>query len=347
MKVVNPRAFVSRGLGSAILLFVGLLFTAYLVWHAGAPAVFAILRASSLLVLLLLPVHVFVIGLDVMSWRLLLIDVSRRPRFSRLTWLALLREAVNGLLPVARVGGELLGIRLLARMGVSIYQAAASVVVEVSLTLISQFLFVLLGVVLLLCWAGAVHLLIEVLYALFAVVPVLVLFFWLQGRVGLFSLIQKLLRRLSGGRDFLALLGDPLRLDAEIAQLYKRRLTLLWANVWQLSSLFAGAGELWLSFVLLRHPISGPAAFLLESLGQALRSMVFFMPAAVGVQEGGFILFGAAVGVGPDLALAYSLLRRFRELALGLPLLLFWYVLEGKQIHHIWLRNRCLGDESV
>lgn len=287
------------------------------------------------------------IGLDAMSWRWLLASVPGRPALSRLTWLALLREAVNGLLPVARVGGEFVGIRLLARMGVSLVQAAASVVVEVSLTLLSQFFFAVLGFFLLLHWAVDLQIRRDIFFALLAVLPVLALLFWFQGRVGLFHMLHTMLGRVSGGRDFSVLIGEPRQLDAEILHIYRRRWTLLWANFWQLAGLFAGAGELWLSFLLLQHPIPVSAAVLLESLGQALRSVAFFMPAALGVQEGGFVLFGAIIGVGPELALAYSLLRRFRELALGIPLLLSWYLWEGQGLRKKWLGRQWSQEEGV
>lgn len=347
MKVADFAAAVRRQLGSAVLLLGGLLFMGYLIWDEGAGGIFAILRDGSWLLLILLPVHMLVIALDATSWRWILADVPKRPALARLTWLALLREAVNGLLPVARVGGEFVGIRGLAQMGVSLYQAAASVVVEVSLTLLSQFFFTLLGLVLLLHWASDVHLRDAVLYGLALSLPILALLFWLQGRVGLFHLFQRILRRLSGGRDWIALRGDPRQLDAEIARLYRRRWALLWANFWQLLGLFAGAGELWLSFVLLHHSISAPAALLLESLGQALRSAAFFVPSALGVQEGGFMLFGTVLGIGPDLALAYSLLRRFRELALGLPLLLSWYLLEGRRLRQNWSKKVLAWEETA
>jgi uncharacterized membrane protein YbhN (UPF0104 family) len=70
------------------------------------------------------------------------------------------------------------------------------------------------------------------------------------------------------------------------------------------------------------------------------------VPGGLGVQEGGFILFGSAIGVGPDLALAFSLARRFREIVLGIPVLLSWQALEGHHIHLQW-RHRHANEESL
>ncbi len=48
--------------------------------------------------------------------------------------------------------------------------------------------------------------------------------------------------------------------------------------------------------------------------------------------EGGFILFGALLGPPADVALAISLSKRVRELALGLPGLFVWQWVEGRRL---------------
>jgi hypothetical protein len=48
------------------------------------------------------------------------------------------------------------------------------------------------------------------------------------------------------------------------------------------------------------------------------------------------VLFGALLGVPADLALAVSLTKRVRELALGLPGLAAWQWVEGRR----WLNRR-------
>jgi len=70
----------------------------------------------------------------------------------------------------------------------------------------------------------------------------------------------------------------------------------------------------------------------LESLTFALRSAAFFVPAAAGVQEGGYVLLGGALGIGPDIGLALSLLKRGRELALGGAGLTLWHFIESRRL---------------
>jgi uncharacterized membrane protein YbhN (UPF0104 family) len=75
---------------------------------------------------------------------------------------------------------------------------------------------------------------------------------------------------------------------------------------------------------------AGPReALIIESLGQAFRAMGFAVPGGLGVQEGGVILVCGLLGIDPRSAIELSLLRRLRELALGVPGLLAWHWVEG------------------
>src|SRR5258705_40888 len=77
-------------------------------------------------------------------------------------------------------------------------------------------------------------------------------------------------------------------------------------------------------------------AYILESLGSGVRAAAFMVPGALGALEGSYVLFGALFGLPADTALAISLSKRVRELALGVPGLLAWHWIEG----HYLLRWR-------
>ena len=61
-----------------------------------------------------------------------------------------------------------------------------------------------------------------------------------------------------------------------------------------------------------------------------LRSMAVFVPAAVGVQEGGYAALAQLFGLPAEAGLAISLLKRAREIVLGIPALLYWQSVEGR-----------------
>jgi uncharacterized membrane protein YbhN (UPF0104 family) len=77
-------------------------------------------------------------------------------------------------------------------------------------------------------------------------------------------------------------------------------------------------------------------AYILESLGSGVRAAAFMVPGALGALEGSYLLFGALFGLPADTALAISLSKRVRELALGLPGLLVWHWIEG---HYLLRRS--------
>jgi uncharacterized membrane protein YbhN (UPF0104 family) len=70
-------------------------------------------------------------------------------------------------------------------------------------------------------------------------------------------------------------------------------------------------------------------AVILESAVLVVRGVAFLVPGAMGVQEGGYILLGNLLGIPGEIAFALSLVRRMRELALGIPALIIWQLLEA------------------
>ena len=92
------------------------------------------------------------------------------------------------------------------------------------------------------------------------------------------------------------------------------------------------AGEIWLALYFLGHPVSVAEAILIDALTHAVSSAAFVVPAALGVQEGGFMVIGGLLGLTPEIALALALARRARDLILFLPGLLAWQIAEGRKL---------------
>ena len=62
----------------------------------------------------------------------------------------------------------------------------------------------------------------------------------------------------------------------------------------------------------------------LEALISVVRSGAFLVPGSLGIQEVGYVLLAKIVGLDPGAALALSLLKRGRDVAIGVPTLLLW-----------------------
>jgi putative membrane protein len=305
-----------------IAFALGLAVMVCLVIREGAQSIASLLGHAGWLLLLLVPLHAGPLLLDVMGWRVLILG---RSRIRALFLIASIREAINRLLPVANVGGELVGIHLLARQGISGTTAATSVIVETLLILVAQYLFLTLGVACLLQITGSIKATGALLIAVAGGLPVILLLIWLLRTGAFFRAIERLAARLLSSSDKTSsLLSKLAHLDTAIRELTAAHGRLARAIVWQLAGLISGCSETWLALRWLGHPVSLAAALALESLTLAARSLVFVAPAGLGVQEAGLVGVGHVLGLGSDVAIALSLAKRMREILFGLPALAAW-----------------------
>jgi hypothetical protein len=129
---------------------------------------------------------------------------------------------------------------------------------------------------------------------------------------------------------------------AALQRVYARPWPLACSATLHLIEWLATGVEAWLALRFMNVPISLAAATGIEGLLYAVRSAAFMVPVAAGIQEGGYLLVGAAFGLAPDQALALSLLKRGRDLALGVPALLGWQVLESGR----WWRRPISAEEN-
>jgi len=317
-----------------IALAAGLALLVALIMREGSAILVPLARAGRVL-LWLVPLHALPIFLDSLGWRVLIARWCES-RMGTLFWIATVREGINRLLPAANIGGELVGIRLLAERGVDGVVAAASVATEVVLTVVSQYVFVLIGVLCLLRLTDTVQFADDVLIGLAASLPVVVVLAVLLRYGSVFERMERLAVRLLGEQALRFLAGQSASLDAAIRELCSDRPRLATTLAWQVTGMVAGSLETWLALRWLGHPVHFGAAIALESLTMTVRNFAFFVPAGLGVQEASLVGFGALLGINGELALALSLAKRMREILFGVPALLSWYWVEGrKELQHV------------
>jgi putative membrane protein len=317
-----------------IALAAGLALLIALVMHEGSAILIPLARAGRVL-LWLVPLHALPIFLDTLGWRVLIARWSES-RPGTLFWIATVREGINRLLPAANIGGEIVGIRLLAERGVDGVVSAASVTTEVVLTVVSQYLFVALGVACLLRITDTVQFVDDVLIGLASSLPVVVILAVLLRYGSIFERMERLAVRVLGEQALSFIAGQSANLDKAIRELCADRPRLLTTIAWQVTGMVAGSLETWLALRWLGHPVPFGAAIALESLTMTIRNFAFLVPAGLGVQEASLVGFGALLGINGDLALALSLAKRMREILFGVPALLSWYWVEGRrELHHV------------
>lgn len=311
---------------------IGLLATIGLVAYFGRVAL-----ARALLIagwsLLWIPIyHVLPLTLAAFGWYVLLHRDPRRSVTGALyaRWVC---EGVDNLLPVAQVGGSVVGARILVIGGVGQALAGASAVVDLTTQIAAQLIYTLLGFSVLLSLGNSQ----ATLWAAFGVGLTLVglaTFVTAQHR-GWFVHAERWLERLAKQQTW----ANSLRLAGlheNILGLYRDRLAVLFSCSIHLVGWILGTVETWLALHFMNHTVSLRSALMLESLGMAIRSAGFFVPGALGVQEAAYLFIGHTIGLPPEIGLGVSLAKRGRDLLLGIPALLFWHLAEV----HRALRSR-------
>lgn len=253
-----------------------------------------------------------------------------RPGDGRYFVIRVIRESVNTLLPVAHLGGNLVGIRLLMQRGVAGTDAAAGTAIDVTLEGATQLAFALMGLAAL-AWMGTGGEAIGWLAGGLAA---------LAGGLAAFVLAQRggnarVIDRIAGPliRIFPRLSRETLHgLFAGMRARQAQGGMLLRAFLLHLLSLLLGIAETWLVLTAMGRPTTLLEAVALESLGMAARGAGFAIPGSLGVQEAGFILVGSLTGVPAEQAVALSMVKRLRELVFGLAGLAAWQWEEGRRL---------------
>lgn len=311
-----------------LLLLVGLAAaTALIAWFGAGAVVTTLLTVGWGGFVAICGFHFCLIAINGVAWHALIPDDPPR-RWPVFVWARLVRTAAADVLPLSQLGGPAAGIRLAVLHDVPGALAAASVIVDVAIEFVTQLAYAVLGLLVLAARHPGTHLLLPAAAWLVVAAGLCAGFIVAQRRGG--HLFESLSPRIA--RHFSSALPAAIEtITAALDRIHRRRRPLAFATVLHALEWLATGAEAWLILRLMNVPISFAAATGIEGLIYAVRSAAFMVPIAAGVQEGGYLLVGAAFGLSPDQALALSLLKRGRDLTLGVPALLGWQALEGGQ----------------
>ena len=306
------------------------LFTILLI-HQGVPQVMAVFASAGWWIAAVVIYHFAVpVLLDTLAWWSLFPRSERLPLWE-LLWMRWIGESVSTLVPSASVGGDVVRARLAALHGAPIPTAAASVLVDITLGVFVQIVFTLLGLALIVTATGHQSFVRPTLIG--AVIGVLAIVgFYVVQRLGMFRFIGKMISRLANAEDWHSLVHSGHTLDEAVRTQYARRRGGIGCCAWTATSLILGSGEIWIALYALGLRSTVVNAVILQSMVLTIRSVVFPVPGALGVQEGGYVLVGNLLGIPGDAAFALSLIARVRELILGVPGLIAWQVIEGRRV---------------
>ncbi len=315
----------------ALVAATGLILALYVVIHIGVGAVlsaaaavgwggFAVLCLCALALSALLAV----------PWYILVPGASQRVRaaWRVFIWARAVREAATDVLPFSALGGLLLGARAAILHGVPASFAFASTIVDVTTEMLAQIAYLALGLALVglraphtpaaasltrFGWIGLVFA---------AAAGGALLAMQRRGHGFTRRIAARLLPRAIAGT---AAVGNAL--DAIHASHARVALSAgLHFCAW-----IASAAATWLAFRLIGVRLDFVSVIAIESLVSAVKSAAALVPNALGAQEAAYALLTPLFGVGAPFGLAVSLLKRARDIAVGVPILLISQALEGRR----------------
>jgi len=325
----------------AIFATFGAALALYLVMYVGWRAVFSAALGIgwggfALLCLCALALFI-VLGA---AWHVLLPRTSTSP-----LWVfvraRMVRDSVAEVLPLSQLGGIALGVRAAVLQGVASPLASASMIVDVTTELLAQIAYAALGVAILRARVAQSALVASLTTACLVGLVVATI------AAALFLAVQRHGQRLTGkvfalllrsaGQQFTAAVGAAL--DA----IYRSPRRVAGSVAYHFAAWNLSAVPIWLGFRLMGSHVDLIAVLAIESLIYAIRSAAVLIPNALGVQEAAYALLGPLFAVPPELALAVSVLKRARDVAIGVPVLLAWQAAEGRRALS---RAAATADES-
>jgi putative membrane protein len=307
-----------------IIAALGFALTLYLVMYVGLGAVFSAAVAAGwggFAILCLYGLALFL--LLGAAWHVLLPD-SSLDALKVFIWARMVRDAAAEVLPFSQLGGIVLGARAAILHGVPPPFAFASMIADVTTEMLAQIAYIALGIAILSARAPQSSLTIIFVIGLVLAAVAGGLFLALQ-RYGHW-MTEKLAARLLPGA-----VAPTAAVAAALDAIYNHPLRVGLSLALHFAGWIASAIGTWIAFRLIGARVDLAAVMAIESLVYATRSAAVLVPNALGVQEAAYAVLAPLFGVGAEFGLAVSLLKRARDIAVGVPILLIWQAVEGQR----------------
>jgi putative membrane protein len=261
------------------------------------------------------------------AWWLVVPPTGRRP-LPIFIWGRMVRDSAAVCLPFSPVGGFVIGARAVTLHGIAWPVAAISTVVDLTAEFAAEIIFALGGLMILLdrtSDAGISHLAeIGVAIALAAGLGILKL------QRGVASLFVRLGKRLLG-QWFAGAEQDGVS-TVELSKMYGDGARLALCTTAHVVGWFGKGLGNWIAFRLLGSDLDLMGGLAIEGLLHIVMATAVLIPGYAGVQEAGYVALGSIFGVPPEISLGVSLVRRARDIAIGIPTLLFWQFIEVRHL---------------
>jgi uncharacterized protein (TIRG00374 family) len=224
-------------------------------------------------------------------------------------------KAVQLVTPSITQAGEFMKVYLLRVTGVAVDIGAASVVVAKTTITIAELLFISLGLTFALGYMT-----VEPVLAMSVALGIVVMGIGVIGvliwqRIGLFRPLIWVSRRITALATFVDRHEGLLSSTERIVQNHLgERMRFGWSSLWFFLAYTAGIVEAWAFLSILKLPSDVPSALVIQVWSVIVTRLTTFIPANLGAQEAGIVMIFSFLGLSPESAMAFAVLRRLRQI---------------------------------
>ena len=280
--------------------------------------------------LILIVAHIPTLYFDSLAW-VVLMSRNKLSIYSAfmITWIA---QTSSKFLPTGNITGEFVRFFLAKKSGQKFSEASSTVLIDLFIATFSLFLVGLLTFILVVNKKDEFVFESDLFYLILAMMLIFIgsLFFFLIIRN---RLLSKLVRAMPVTNFFKTnRIYSIFRLDKSLHKLSFEKKKLFQAVIFRMIGWIAGAIEIYFFLWMIGVDANLIDVILIESVTSIVRSVAFFIPAGLGVQEFAFVMIGSFVGYSGVISFAIAMGRRLREIMVGIPAIVVFLLIYRKRI---------------
>lgn len=317
-----------------ILSVLGVLIFCFLTVKTGIYPILNTLSKIGIEGFILLIIAQFLVNLLLsLAWKGSVPDIS----FIRLASARFIRDAASACLPFSQLGGMLIGIRATSighyknhiNQAPSASVSLAANIVDITTEILGQIAFITLTLLYLTQKPAAGQYIWPLSMGMVLLSAAISAFIWTQQRSNLiFNKILTLISKYFSSQNSELFKNQSNLFQANLTELWSHPFHIACGAALHLIAWFSSAAITWLSLYLLHISIDFFDSIAIEGVVCGIISAGFFIPGSLGVQEGAYIAIGLLFGIPQEVSLCLSLLRRGRDIIIGIPTLLLWQFFE-------------------
>ncbi|MDF7674526.1 lysylphosphatidylglycerol synthase domain-containing protein [Acetobacteraceae bacterium ESL0709] len=323
------------------LTFIGILLFAFLTAKAGiGPIKTALAKVGFSGFFILVALQLLInLGLG-LSWKGSVPEMSWR----RLTIARFVRDAAGSCLPFSQLGGMIAGLKATIPTPPTVdgqnsspkigwAESIAANIVDITCETLAQIIFILLALLCLLGHQEAGQFIFPLIIGLVLLSAGIGGFIWTQQRSG--NILKKIGLFLS--RHIAAGWEESFHNHTDS---FQTALEKLWDNPRHIACgaflhlvlWLSSAVVTWTALYFLGVSVTIFDAIAIEGVVCGMMTVGFLVPGSLGVQEGAYMALGLVFGISTDISFSLSLLRRGRDIVIGVPVLLLWQLSEIRHL---------------